>query len=202
MKKILFTALAACFYVVSFGQAADTISKPTFNNKLITDEIVDDFELLTKYYTIENNISNKNSTVYVTEKPTLTEYLQFAVKQPSYFFVIHKGAAVKLEITLIQKKEGNVTTFNYVIVNPSTGKRLEVPSHVLGQISEGRVQELEKLRLDKTSKIMDLSTGKGYSFNGINLTVQSFNQVKEEMLGLVRPILSGMESAKKNNEKQ
>jgi hypothetical protein len=197
MKKALFTLLAACFYLTTFGQKADTISKPTFNSKLITDEIVDDFELLTKYYTLENNISNKNSTAYVSDKPTAADYIQFATTEPSYLLVVHKGAAVKLEITVQQKKEKDVVKFSYVIVHPGTGKSLEVPSRILGQISEGRVQELEKLRLDRTSKITDLpNNSKVYSFNGATYTIQSFDQLKMELLELIRPILTGMESAK------
>jgi hypothetical protein len=196
MKNALFITLATCFFATAFGQSPDTIIKPTFNSRLITDESIGDFELLTKYYTIENNISNQNSSVYLGDKPTLEEYVKFALTQPSYFFIVHKGADVKLEITFMQKKEGNVTTFSYMIVNPGTGKRLEVPSHVLGQISEGRMLELEKLRLDRSSKILDLPTGKVYSFNGVFYTIQLFDQVKVEMLGLVKPIMGGMESAK------
>jgi hypothetical protein len=197
MKKALFTLLVTCFYSTTFGQKADTTGKPTFNSKLIRNEIVDDFELLTEYYTFENNIANKNSTVYVNDKPTVAEYIKFAMTQPSYFFVVHKGAAVKLEITLKQRTEKDMVTFSYLIVHPGTGRRLEVPSRVLGQISEGRVEELEKLKLDKTSKITELPTkGKSYSFNGATYTIQSFDQVKVELLSLVRPILTGMESAK------
>jgi hypothetical protein len=197
MKKALFTLLVTGFCLTTFGQKADTINKPTLNSKLITDEIVDDFELLTKYYALDNNISNKNSTVYINDKPTMADYIKFATTQPSYLFVVHKGAAVKLEITVQQKKEKDVVTFSYLIVHPGTGKRLEVPSRIVGQISEGRVQELEKLRLDRTSKIIDLpNNGKAYSFNGETYIIQSFNQMKTELLGLVRPVLTGMETAK------
>jgi hypothetical protein len=202
MKKALFTLLTACFVVTAFGQTTDSINKPTFNSKLITDEPVDDYELLTKYYTIENNISNKNSTVYLSDKPTVAEYAKFAITQPSYFFVIHKGAIIKLEITLQQKKEGDVTTFSYVIVNPGSGQRLEVPSRVPGQISEGRVQELEKTRLDRTSQIMEQPMGKVYSFNGTQYSIQSFAEIKAELLGLVKPIMSGMARAKEGAAKQ
>jgi hypothetical protein len=200
MKKTLFTALTTCFFITAYGQPPDTLIT-TFNSKVISEEKMVDFELTTKYYTIENNIANKSSSVYVSDNPTIMEYVQFALMLPSYFFIVHNGPAVKLEITLLQKKDGVVTTFSYVIVNPGTGKKLEVPSHIWGQISEGRVQELEKLKLDKTSKIMDQAKDKSYSFNGFSYTIQSYDQVKAELLALVKPIMSGMESAIGNKKK-
>lgn len=202
MKKALFTFLTTIFFAATFGQTGDSPTVRTLNSKLISDEPVDDFELLTKYYAIGDNISNKNSTAYVSDTPAVAEYAQFAINQPSYFFVIHKGASVKLEVTLLQKKENDVTTFSYLIVNPGTGRKLEVPSRVPGQITQGRVQELERTHLDRSSKIIDLTNGKAYAFNGTTYSIQSFAQVKTELLGLVRPILTGMASAKDGTAKQ
>ena len=79
------------------------------NGQLISEEKLDNFELTSSYYTIHNNISNKGSSVYVNDNPTLAEYLNFARELPSYGFIVHQGQDVKVMIMIMQEVKDSKT---------------------------------------------------------------------------------------------
>ena len=87
MKKIILLLLTIITLKSAFGQK-DRLGNPIFNSEVISEEKFDKFELTSSYYLIDNNISNRESSVYVSEKPTLIEYLKFSRELPSYAFVI------------------------------------------------------------------------------------------------------------------
>ncbi|HYG38956.1 MAG TPA: hypothetical protein VD908_10065 [Cytophagales bacterium] len=115
VKKIALILLTVITLSTAYGQN-DKHGNPVFNSELISEEKLDDFELTSSYYTIENNISNKGSSVYVSDKPTLSDYLKFARELPSNFFIAHQGQNVMVMIMLMQKVEGSNTTLSYNIV--------------------------------------------------------------------------------------
>lgn len=87
MKKIILLLLTIITLKSAFGQE-DRLGNPIFNSEVLSEEKFDKFELTSSYYLIDNNISNKESSVYVSEKPTLTEYLKFSRELPSYGLII------------------------------------------------------------------------------------------------------------------
>jgi hypothetical protein len=188
MKKIVFILLTVIAVTNAFGQT-DKNGNPVFNNELISEEKLDRFELTSSYYTIDNNISNKASSVYVSDKPTLVDYLKFAQDLPSNFFIIHQGQSVIVMIMLIQKNEDSKTTLTYNIVNPNNGKSMQAPCNVWGEISERRAEELLKLKVDTSTKIIDLpNNGKGLLFNGIVYRIQPYDKLKAEVIELAKQL--------------
>lgn len=195
MKQITFLLFAVFAMTSAFGQI-DQHGNPVFNNELISEEKLDNFELTSSYYNIKDNISNKESSVYVSDNPTIDDYLKFARDLPSNFFIIHKGQNVIVAIMLLQRNDGDKTTLTYNIVNPNNGKSMEVPCNVFGEITEKRVDELLKLKIDSTAKIIDMPGGKSFLFNGIAYKIQPYDKLKAEVIELANQLISGGEEIK------
>ena len=194
MKKIAFLVFAALTLNI-FGQT-DKNGNPVFNNDIISEEKIDNFELTSGYYNIKENISNKKSSVFVSEKPTLDDYLNFSRDLPSYCFIIHRGEKVIGMIILLQTNKGSKTTLNYKINFPSTGKRIEQPCNVWGEISEKRVSELESIKVDKESNIMELGNGNLYFFNGVGYRIQPYDKLKAEVDEISKQIVIELDKTK------
>lgn len=192
MKKIALILLIVITLTNAFGQT-DKHGNPVFNNELISEEKFDKFELTSSYYNIKDNISNKKSSVYVSDKPTVADYLKFSRDLPSYFFMVHNGPNVMVMIILLQKNDGSKTTLTYNIVNPNNGKSIEVPCNVWGEISEKRVDELEKIKADKSASIMSIPNNRLYMFNGIGYRIQPYDKLKAEVIEVAKQLVSGID---------
>lgn len=196
MKRIALILLTVITVTNAFGQI-DKHGNPIFNNELISEEKLEGFELTSSYYTMDNNISNKGSSVYVNENPTLIDYLKFARELPSNFFIIHQGQTVMFMIIVLQKNEDSKTAFTYNIVNPNNGKSMQIPCNVWGEISEQRADELLKLKVDTAAKIIDLpNNGKGLLFNGIAYRIQSYDKLKAEIIEVAKQLTTPEEEIK------
>lgn len=190
MKKTFLILFSVFMLAHAFAQT-DKHGNPVFNSELISEEKLDGFELTSSYYTIKDNISNKQSSVYVSDAPTIPDYLKFSRDLPSYFFIVHNGSSVAVMIMVMQKNEGSKTTLTYNIVNPNNGKSVEVPCSVWGEISEKRVAELEKLKPDTAASIVELPNGSMYVFNGIGYRIQPFDKVKAEVIKIATEVVAG-----------
>jgi len=196
MKTITLILLLTITLTNAFGQT-DNHGNPVFNSEIISEEKLDGFELTSSYYTIANNISNKGSSVYVSDNPILTDYLKFARELPSNFFIIHQGGNVLVLIMLLQMIDDSNTTLFYNIINPNNGKSAEIPCNVFGEISEKRADELLKIRVDTAAKIIDLPNDeKELLFNGIVYKIQSYDKLKEEVIEITKQLLSPEEEIK------
>ena len=190
MKKIKILTLLI-FALTSVFAQTDKNGNPIFNSQLLSEEQFEGFELTSSYYTIDNNISNKNSSVYVTDKPSLNDYLKFARDLPSNFFIIHQRQKVIFMIMLIQKNEDSKTTLMYNILNPNNGKSMQIPCNVWGEISEKRASELLKLNVDTSAKIIEFpNNGKGFLFNGIAYRIQLYSNLKSEVIEIAKELTS------------
>ena len=180
----------------TLGQT-DKHGNPVFNSELISEEKLDGFELTSSYYTIDNNISNKGSSVYISDNPTLDDYLKFARDLPSNFFIIHQEQSVLIMIMAIPKNEDSKTTLTYNIINPNNGKSMQTPCNVWGEISENRADELLKLKVDTNAKIIDLPNNrKGLLFNEIVYSIQSYDQLKAEVIEIAKHLITPAEAIK------
>lgn len=188
MKKLFFLLLAI-FTLASVSGQTDKNGNPIFNSELISEEKFDNFELTSSYYNINENISNKKSSVFVSDNPTLDEYIKFSRDLPATFFIAHKGQNVICMILLLQKNDNGKTTLNYNIINSTGKKNIQVPCTVWGEINEKRADELLKLKIDTLSTTIDLpNTGKGLLFNGIVYRIQSYDKLKAEIIEIVSQI--------------
>jgi hypothetical protein len=195
MKQITFLLFAVFAITSAFGQI-DQHGNPVFNNELISEEKLDNFELTSSYYNINDNISNKESSVYVSDNPTIDDYLKFARDLPSNFLIIPNGQEAIVAIMLLQRHDGGKTALTYNIINPHNGKSMEVPCNVFGEITEKRVDELLKLKVDSTAKIIDMPGGKSFLFNGIAYKIQPYDKLKAEVIELANQLISGEEEIK------
>lgn len=188
MKKSFLFFLIIFALTKLYGQT-DKNGNPIFNSELISEEKFDNFELTSAYYNIKENITNKKSSVYISDNPTLENYLKFSRDLPAIFFIAHKGQAVICMVMLLQKNDNEKTTLTYNIVNPNNNKSIQVPCTVWGEINEKRVEELLKLKVDTSSRVMNLpNNGKGLLFNGITYRIQSFEKVKAEVIEIINQI--------------
>ncbi|MFY7815589.1 MAG: hypothetical protein ACOVRK_10445, partial [Chryseobacterium taeanense] len=85
--KSIITILLFLISIESFSQT-DKNGNPIFNSLKIESIVYENIEIISNYYTIENNIDNKSSSVFIQENPTSEDYINFSTKLPSYFFII------------------------------------------------------------------------------------------------------------------
>lgn len=192
MKRLLLITIILLIAKISFGQL-DENGNPIFNNIELETEDFGEYSISSNYYTIENNIDNPESSVFINKKPTKEDYLKFSRDLPSYFFIVHKKTEVFAMIMLVQNNEGSKTELMYNVVNPNTGENIQLPCGTWGEITEKRVEELEKMEIDSTSKIIDLPNGKGYLFNEIMYRIQPYNSLKEEIGELAKYLMKPKE---------
>lgn len=188
MKKISLLFTAFILTATLFAQV-DKNGNPVFNSELISEEKFELFELSSSYYTINNNINNKASSVYVSDQPTVEAYITFARNLPATFFIVHKGEKVICMIMLLQKNDNGKTSLTYNLYGPNSKNAIEVPCNVWGEINEKRAQELLKLHVDTAAAIIELpNNGKGLLFNGITYSIQPYEKLKTEILAIADQI--------------
>ncbi len=190
MKKIIGILFFVVFPLISIYGQTDQHGNPIFNSEVISEEKFDKFELTSNYYNIKENISNKKSSVYVNDNPTLDDYLTFARDLPSNFFIVHQGQDIIFLIMLLQKNDGNKTTLTYNILNPNNEKSINVSCNVFGEITEKRVNELIELNVDSTAKILDMPNGRSFLFNGVTYKIQPYEKLKAEVIELANQLIS------------
>jgi hypothetical protein len=174
MKKIL-TLFLLLSTIKSFSQT-DRNGNPIFNSVSTGEETIKDFKLHANYYTIKNNIENKNSSVYISNNPTLDQILNFATFLPSDFFLITKGNGMVNMVIII-----NSPSRKYIVINPMTGKQSQFDCSIIGDITENRATEILREKYDTKARM----EGSTLYFNGKNLKVISNQEIKNNILELI-----------------
>lgn len=182
MMKILL-AVFLSLNVVIYSQI-DKNGNPVFNSVPITIDTVNNFILSSYYYTITNNIDNPNSSVFVSEKPSDDEIINFARTKPSYYFVIQQNQVVSTMIMLLSRIEGKKSNYSFLIINPNTKKQVEISCESLGDVTEGRVVELVK-KYDKQAMELKFGSKKMILFADIAYSIQPFETLKAEVVNLI-----------------
>lgn len=159
----------------SFSQT-DRNGNPVFNSISTNEETIKNFQLLSNYYTLQNNIENKGSSVYIADKPTLDEIENAAINLPSDFFVLMKKQAIVNMVMILNKPARQ-----YFVINPTTGKQQLIACSIAGDITENRANEMIREKYDPEAKI---EGGKLY-FNDKKLTIISNTVIKENLLALI-----------------
>jgi hypothetical protein len=154
----------------------DNNGNPVFNSVTTNEETIKDFQFLSNYYTLKNNIENKGSAVYISSAPTLDEIEKAAIDLPSDFFAIMKKGTL-LNIIMIR----NNRTRQYFVVSPNTGKQEEFPCSIRGDITENRANEIIKENYDSHAEIK----GDKLFFNNKKLKIIPNAEIKRNVLGLI-----------------
>jgi hypothetical protein len=168
VNKIL-TLLLLFIATQSFPQT-DRNGNPVFNSVSINEETIKNFQLISSYYTLQNNIANKGSSVYISDKPTLDEIENAATNLPSDLFVLMKNQAILNMVMILNKP-----TRQYFVVNPTTGKQQQIPCSLVGDITENRANEIIKEKYDPKAKI----EADKLFFNNKKLTIISTTEIKK-----------------------
>lgn len=174
MKPII-TIIFLLFAKNVFSQV-DQNGNPVFNSVTTKEETIGNFQLLSNYYTLKNNIDNKGSSVYISDKPTLRQIERAATNLPSDFFVIKKkDRATTLILIPVNPSR------DFVVVNLFTGKKEQFKCDLKGDISENRVKEIISENYDPQAKVID---GK-FFFSGEKLAIISNEAINKAVLNLI-----------------
>ena len=156
MKKITIILLT----ILSLGQAfaqTDKNGNPVFNSVSTNEKPIDNFLLISNYYTIRNNIENKQSSVFISEKPTLDQIEKAAINLASDFFILTKESKMVVMVML-----QNDPQREYMTITMATKQQSTFPCTLSGDITENRAKEIVKEKYDTTATI---ENGK-LKFNG------------------------------------
>lgn len=181
-----------CLFLVlwhAVDAQVDGNGNPVFNSIQLSTEQLGEFELSFNYYTIQDNIDNFQSSVFVSETPSLDDYIGFARNLPSYFFMLNRGPDVVFMIMLNQKVNGHETLFSYTVLDPATMKVVDLPCNVSGEVTEVRAEEMLKNKYDPASEYVSMGNNKLFVFDGMGYRIQPFNAVKDEVRKLAHELI-------------
>lgn len=174
MNKIL-TIIFLLIAAKSLSQK-DKNGNPVFNSVTIREEKIKDFQLSSNYYLLKTNIENRNSSVYISNNPTLNEIENAAVNLPSDFFIITQNQKI-LNLIILQ----NYPKRQFFVVNPETGTQNQYACSIKGDITENRANEIINEKYDPQAKI----EGNELIFNNTKLTIISTEEINKAVLKLI-----------------
>lgn len=192
MKKQLSIFIFLIFLTSSsLYSQLDKNGNPIFNSEKIDSFNFENLEIISNYYNIKDNIANKQSSVFISENPTLEDYWNFSTKLPSYYFMIIDKGNIQGMLMLIPKKEDN--SFFYNVIIPNTNENFQVPSKLRGEISENRAKEL--LGIEKSKAIIKNEV---FKFNNKDFQILKYNDVIEEVKNIAREKIVSNHTNKKH----
>src|SRR3954470_1199743 len=106
MKQVIALLFAISIYHNIHAQAKQS-PKPQFFSVVTLEEPVGDYQLISNYYPLKDNIDNKASVVYVSDTPTLDEIEKAAINLPSDFFIVSRNKVGQNKVMLINKPVRN-----------------------------------------------------------------------------------------------
>ena len=174
MKTILL--IITTLLCASVLAQTDKHGNPVFNSVITAEETKGDFTLISNYYTLRNNIENKNSSVYVDGHPTLDDVISSARQLPSEFYLIAKNqkAVAMMMVQLYPNRE-------IMLLYPATMESKTFPLIAEGDIAQSRAEEIISQKYDKDSFIKDGVL----TFNEKTYTIIPTEKTKEQVLQLI-----------------
>jgi hypothetical protein len=139
MNKILIlTGTVLAFIALSF------VSPSLLNSVVKSQTEVNGYTVTDHYFTLDNNINNKNSAAYIAAKPTLADIERAALTLPSDSFTVAKDGKVLLSVKLVHVPERN-----FIVSNPVTDQQKTVPCTLKGDMTAVRAIELADNKYDR-----------------------------------------------------
>ena len=178
MKKI--TIVILTFLILGLGQTfgqTDKNGNPIFNSVYIAEKTFDDFLLMSNYYTLKNNIENKQSSVFVSENPTLDQVEKSAINLPSDFFIMTKESKMVVMVML-----QNDPKRQFMTIEMRTNRQSIFKCNLAGDITENRANEIIKERYDTTATIENGLL----KFNGKVFKIISNKEIEEAVSALIK----------------
>ena len=182
--KYIVTFLLVLSMHLCFSQT-DHNSNLVFNSITISSEHIKNFQLISSYYTLKNNIEKKWSSVYISSKPTLDEVENAATSLISEHFEIVKNHTIVGIIVFVCKP------MRFMTVDIVTGKKDMLPCRFNGDITENRALEIVKEKYDTNAKI---ENNRLY-FNGKTFSIVTNKEIKQALLNLIETKLLDREDS-------
>lgn len=176
MKKILIIILTMLSLGQMFAQS-DKNGNPIFNSVSTGEKSIDNFLLISNYYTLKNNIENKKSSVFISEKPTLHQIEKASVNLASDFFLITKESKM-VAMVILQ----NEPKREFMTIVMSNNQKSTFPFNLNGDITENRANEIIKEKYDTAAII---SNGK-LNFNEKEFVIIPNQKIEEAVLTLIK----------------
>ncbi len=192
MKKQLL--LFIFFIILTSSKLYSQLDKngnPIFNSEKIEKFSFEHLEIISNYYTIKDNISNKQSSVFISENPTPDDYWNFSTQLPSYYFMILDKENINAMLILIPKEDHS---FFYNIIVPHTNENFQIPSKLRGKISENRAKELAGI--EKTESTINNGFLK---FNNKDFQILKYHDVIEEVKNIIKEKITGNHTNENSN---
>ncbi len=147
MKKLLILILFIASISKMFSQS-DKNGNPIFNSVQTSEIVRDNFLLISNYYTLQNNIENKKSSVFIAESPNLDQIEKAALDLTSDFFILTKESKMVVMVVLgaNPKKE-------FMAIEMANGKQSKFPFKLNGDITENRANEIIAENFDPQASI-------------------------------------------------
>lgn len=147
MRKITIFILTTLVIGQLFCQT-DKNGNPVFNSVTTGVKSFDKFILTSNYYTLKNNIDNRESSVFIADNPTLNQIEDASQKLASDFFIVSKSRNM-IEMILLR----NEPKREFMVVLLATNEQSTFPCALKGDITENRAKELIKANYDPNAKI-------------------------------------------------
>lgn len=176
MKKITIILLT----ILSLGQVFAQTGKngnPVFNSVSTNEKSIDNFLLISNYYTLRNNIENKQSSAFISENPTLDQIEKAAINLASDFFILTKESKMVVMVML-----QNDPKREFMTITMATKKQSIFPCKLSGDITENRANEIIKEKYDTTATI---ENGK-LKFNGKSFKIISNQEIEDAVWKLIK----------------
>ena len=172
--KIIILAILVIGQV--FGQT-DKNNNPVFNSVSTNKKSIDNFLLISNYYTLKNNLENRQSSVFVSDNPTLEQIEKAAINLPSDFFILTKDNKMVVMVIL-----QNSPQREFMTIVMKTNKQSNFSCTLSGDITENRAKEIINEKYD-TNAIIE--NGK-LKFNGKEFAIISSQKIEEAVWALIK----------------
>ena len=176
MKKIVIIILTFLTLGQVFGQT-DKNGNPVFNSVSTNEKVIGDFLLISNYYTLKNNIENKQSSVFISEKPTLEQIEKAATNLASNFYILTKESKMVVMVML-----QNDPKREFMTIVMKTKKQSNFPCDLIGDITENRANELIDEKYDSTAFIKNGIL----NFNGKEFKIISNQEIEDAVWTLIK----------------
>jgi hypothetical protein len=168
----------------------DKNGAPIFNSVVLGDTALERCAVLVNYYTIDDNINNPQSSVFMTKSPSLEDYDHFATETNSYFFLVLVGDTCKAMLMLVSETSSG--PFHFLITreiekDPETEMvRYDFTSPNLPILTISRAQELVQSEVgSKMSAMKDKTGNVSILFNGRIHNVLALDRIMPDVIRLV-----------------
>jgi hypothetical protein len=165
----------------------DEAGQPLMRATAVADTTVDGFSVVANYYTLEGNIDDPASALFMSESPALADYARFARAIPSYAFLVVADDEPKTVLSLWQDPADD----SFWLLVPTAEGGQFVPTGYEFTTSDPVITEVRGLELLQNGVDADAATAQGAEgqvqvmFNGTAHNVLPFAPVFADVVGFV-----------------